>query len=348
MREHHMRRFQHCVAGKTNSGTTSDVQACPKKTRCKWSACYPRYAGQERFPQRTLRGVTLVELCVVFAILGILTSLTLSAVQYARESSRRVQCSENLREMGLGMQLFHNRNRIIAPNGGPDDTSLLRAVDGSLVQPYTFDATTNRTYYWGIGSPKRIPREQTGPWCYAILPLIGYQDQYEQDRYELQFPLLLCPTRGRLPPKPPADDDYGAYESGGHQFGKTDYCANSNAVPNLGEFNSFASISDGTSHTVLLGEKAYDPLVQTITSWYWDEPIWIGGSKGTARAGDRIFTDELGIPFKENWGSPHASGAHFCLADGSVQFLSSSIESEILGAAMTINSSETDSLLLAQ
>lgn len=116
-----------------------------------------------RFDRRSIlcyRGFTLVELLVVIAIIGVLVALLLPAVQAARESSRRSQCANNLKQMGMGFHNFQDTFRHL-PNGGRDHDP---AQPYSLTRPLT-DCCNSR--------------DQHGfSWSYWILPYLERSDAF--------------------------------------------------------------------------------------------------------------------------------------------------------------------------
>lgn len=286
---------------------------------------------------------TLIELLVVISIISLLTGLLLPAVQAAREASRRVVCTNHQRQLGIALQAHVSSLKFFPGNGGYTKDSLVESTGGTMVPISTTDVLYGDFFQWGIGKPGCTPDRQPGSWAYAILPYMEQQAAYESNAFGVRQPEFLCPTRGRPDPLPPVNDAYGLFESGGWSWAQTDYCGNAKVIPNFPQARSPAAITDGLSQTILMGEKAYDRMVHGPTSWYWDEPIFSGGSKGTARAGLVIVPDGINIAFKDNWGSPHPGGALFSRTDGSTVLVTDSIDYQVMRALLTPAGKEIES-----
>ena len=299
--------------------------------------------GRCRRRDLSRRGFTILELLVVIAIISLLISLLVPAVQMAREAARRAACMNNLRQLGLGLQQHISNHNRFPGNGGHTALSQIKSTTGSMVDIQTEDFNAGQTFVWGVGNPRPGRAGQSGSWGYAILPFLDQAVAYESVDFRTKQALFLCPSRARQDAAVPANDSYGNYESGGWAWSKTDYAANSRVSPNLPLILRVASVTDGLSQTFALGEKAFDPDVQTATSWYWDEPIFSGGSKGTARSGLLIVGDGRGVPFRNNWGSAHPQGAMFAIADGAARFVSHTIDWKVLRALLTPDGGEVES-----
>ncbi len=233
---------------------------------------------------RRRSGFTLVELLVVIAIIGILVSLLLPAVQAAREAARRMQCQNNLKQLGLA---FHNHHDTFKhfPHGGKAWWFHVNYANGG--NPYSNE-------------------KQTIGWGFQILPFLEQQNVYDgsgatgntnYDRsivsISTPIPSFYCPSKRNAKALPVNNDWYRVWTDNTGQeqnvgtrrsyaHGATDYagaqgrnlnsagnCSGSEGVivrmngpdtPALptqrtGVLVDFASIIDGTSNTFVVGEK---------------------------------------------------------------------------------------------
>jgi len=224
------------------------------------------------YPKRRLRGFTLVELLVVIAIIGILVALLLPAVQAAREAARRSSCTNNLKQLALSVHNYHDTFRVFPP--------------GFLWNSAISDVgERQRTYGWGV---MVLPQIEQGS-LYDRLDTANrsmrqiFVDANERPLLQVPLDVFRCPS-----------DTGSVYTGGGpgttstndHNVGNGWPVARANYLgvygyngdpisiagnttigiwgdsPGDGLFyrNSttrFSDITDGTSSTLMLGERAY-------------------------------------------------------------------------------------------
>ncbi len=289
-------------------------------------------------------GFTTIELLIVISIIALLVSLSASAVQSAREAARRTECFDHQRQLGLGLQTHLTQTRHFPSNGGDDVKSQIKSRSGTMTRIGTFDFNNSKQYWWGVGRPGATATDQPGSWAYSILPALEQGDAYQQIAVETAGPMFRCPSRSRDEPLVPSQDDHGRYSAGGRAWAKTDYAGNALVLQSRPKALLGSGVLDGLSQTIALGEKAFDPYVQTASSWYYDEPIFSGGSRGTVRGGVLIEVDGVGVSYEDNWGSSHPGGAVFSRLDGSTLFITSEVDWSVLMAGLTPAGNEIQSL----
>ncbi|WP_425616286.1 DUF1559 domain-containing protein [Anatilimnocola sp. NA78] len=198
---------------------------------------------------RQRRGFTLVELLVVIAIIGVLVALLLPAVQAARESARRTQCSNNLKQIGLA---FHNHHDtyLSFPSGGLDWAADRNVTPG--------------------GAPEG-PSKQNWGWAYQILPYIEQQNLYQQPSSAVVAGTHVkgysCPTvrKPTLFPytqsNPNGNRAMMDYVGNGGTYGGwwSPWTDASNSLDGplgpSGYQRNFKHLTDGSANVLLVGEK---------------------------------------------------------------------------------------------
>jgi prepilin-type N-terminal cleavage/methylation domain-containing protein len=309
----------------------------------------------------TRSAFTLIELLVVVVIVALLVSLLLPSVQQARTAARRTQSKNNLRQIGLAIHNFESNLASLPNNGGGPWTSMSDYLANHRPRLTTPMCTTQGVGWptpwpWGFGDPGQPGPTQPGSYAYAILPFMDSLPLYRAAKPEIGHASYRHPGRSRPNPAPvPAADPVfpgWIYDPAGIPlWARTDYAANDQVIvpgwfSRAGRSLRWADITDGQSNVILAGEKAIDLDAAAVGSWFWDEPILLGGSGGTARCGGRLYRDAHGLrcavagpgdPYQDggscgggNWGSPDDAGVHFVMCDGSLRMLNYNVDFHVM------------------
>jgi len=221
---------------------------------------------------RPLRsGFTLVELLVVIAIIGVLVALLLPAVQSARESARRSQCSNNLKQFAIALINYHDSFKVFPPRRGgtngtiANDPDRVRANYDRLsafvaLLPF-YEQKAMADYISGGGKTSdgtTIPGGGPAAWYSG-----NARGVY--DPWKTQLKILICPSDRVKPAGNNAKNSYafslGDTLGGNVSVGGTTVVFNSATTPTRGIFGGsqrcvgLKDITDGSSHTIAMSEK---------------------------------------------------------------------------------------------
>jgi len=212
---------------------------------------------------------------------------------------------------------------IAATNGTPFTPSTTQIVGQTV------------TNFYAVGDPSAGPNDQPGSWGFAILPYVEETSAFQQRTWAKGVKIYVCPSRRTATPQIARDDEFGSYQGGGWAWGKTDYAANGVLIRGKGMCRPITVVTDGTSQTLLVGEKAIHPSIYLTGSWFQDEPFFLGLSAGVARQGTSIFRDAPTLEFIGSWGAAHEDGANFAFVDGSVRMFRFGTQPQVVQALLT-------------
>ena len=306
------------------------------------------------------RGFTLVELLVVITIIGVLIALLLPAVQAAREAAQRLQCTNNLKQLGLALHNYVSSN-----NCFPAAESIRIVTNETGV-----DVRGNPLYFVIMGYMEQDNME--AQFDYGI----GYYNWLTAHPEYLfkQFPFFQCPSDPRIAQYPSLRDYFGV--TGGktnadpqNRAGFRGYSF-ADGLFGINRWRKFADISDGSSSTFAIGESVqnsryglnpgYDTNEGSPVFWYGgcgcahssgataDNPcpdplLWsLGrGFRSTMLPINRVLNPIYGNQDQDApFGSYHSGGTHFVFCDGHVSFINDTIDMPVYQALSTIAGGE--------
>jgi prepilin-type N-terminal cleavage/methylation domain-containing protein/prepilin-type processing-associated H-X9-DG protein len=297
-------------------------------------------------PCRDRAGFSLIELLVVISIIGILTSMLLPAVQSARESARRVQCKNNLKQIALAAHTFEAAHGALPPGQdiqglGPLVELLPHLDQENYYNNFNFD----KNYLYWFKNPLNRPPTQSGDFSDATIvpprPPVRYGAEGRIAVLECasarppeeMITALLLVLRGT----PGVDFTLGPYGAntdvvsgspgsqvltrsyygpvGGDWWYKNGFYKGifrySPTYSREGKGTRFAAVLDGLSNTLMFGETAGG--IRADASPPFTQTFNVG-------IGSIFFTDGFNdTGFANTFGSRHNGVIHFALADGSVR-----------------------------
>jgi prepilin-type N-terminal cleavage/methylation domain-containing protein len=306
-------------------------------------------------PKQRRTGFTLVELLVVIAIIGVLVGLLLPAVQAAREAARRMQCSNNLKQLGLSTLNYESAYKRLPSAGqgtnfatNPPSTTIGRQSVFTAILPYIEQSNT-----------------------YQLLDLrFAYNETPGNIAASKQgIATFVCPSNA-IRPSSVDQNGFGCTDYGPIYYVDLDPVTGlrNKALRAEGGLTDgwprIAQISDGLSNTIGLGEDVgrnesmqanhvyIDPVDgQKRRVWRWGDPDSAIGVSKTINNNKTPMKGPPTCPWTENNCGPfeeifsqHTGGAHAGLLDGSVQFLSESMSAAALRALITRSGGEVSSL----
>jgi len=268
-------------------------------------------------------GFTLIEALVVIMIIGTLVALLLPAVQAAREAARRTACSNNLHQIGQALHNYHDTHSILPPGS-------ILAANYPL-----------KTSGWGWGA-QILPYLEQAPLFNALNLMVSTADNPNLTALRQSLSVYTCPSDPA-----PSTISVGSLTIATGNFAGSAGSRGLRTPGVLYEMSNvdFGKITDGLSRTFLVGERLNqsDPKTGNFTSgWYGNLSSQSGNLPNSIATLDVIGFVPINFSLKLPgcFSSRHPQGAQFLVCDGSVHFLSQTVNVNVYQALGTRSGGE--------
>lgn len=302
------------------------------------------------YPKKLKRhsGFTLVELLVVIAIIGILIALLLPAIQAAREAARRSQCTNNLKQLGLALHNYHDTYILLPP---------------AFLTKYVGTTATSSCWGWGAFV---LPFMEQQALSDVVQPGQGTlfdatNDPIRRAAMQVGLAAYTCPSDIRKP-----NGTNPCRMINNYEIGASNYVANNSSDdylaaddPDIGgvfipdHSIRLDDIFDGLSNTIALGERKWQYFDSTNTRYgAWAALVFgVGNKSDSGRQGDQVAVGAIRMNLDgstqtaamgttrgmRNYSSYHPGGANFVVADGSVRFVSNTVDGRFQADGIAID-----------